>query len=219
MAIELFWASGSPYAWRVMLTLEHKRVPYEGQMLSFSSNDTKSDWYRAISPRGRVPALRDGSFVLTESVAIMTYLDRKFPEQPLFGRTAEEAGLVARVISEYTSYVDHALEGFIIPLYFGGATEHADKLRKFASKLHQELALLESQLEAQPFIVGQALTAADFVWFPHIKSIERAAGKDAATPFEFGFLPLEQRFPAIHAWTRRIESLPGYERTYPPHWR
>ena len=35
------------------------------------------------------------------------------------------------------------------------------------------------------------------------------------TPFE----PLEPNFPAIAAWLRRVEAFPGYERTYPPHWR
>ena len=53
MTIELFWASGSPYAWRVQLTLEHKRVPYESRLLSFSNGDTKSDWFRALNPRAR----------------------------------------------------------------------------------------------------------------------------------------------------------------------
>jgi glutathione S-transferase len=32
-------------------------------------------------------------------------------------------------------------------------------------------------------------------------------------------LPIEQTFPAIAAWIKRVESLPGYEKTYPPHWK
>jgi glutathione S-transferase len=217
--IELYWASGSPYAWRVMLTLEHKRVPYQSHLLSFSNGDTKSDWFRALNPRGRVPVLRDGSYVLAESLAIMAYLDRKFPAEPLFGRTNEEAGRVQFAISEYSAYVDPAVEGFIIPLYFGGASERAEELVKHAATLHEELAVLDAQLRAHPYLGSDAATAADFVWFPHIKSLERAAGKEAAKPFEFGFLPLGQRYPAVAAWLARIEALPGYERTYPPHWK
>ncbi len=217
--IELYWASGSPYAWRVMLTLEHKRLPYESRLLSFSQGDTQSEWFRALNPRGRVPVLRDGSYVLSESLAIMTYLDRKIPEPPLFGRTPEETGRVHHAISEYGSYVDHALEGFIIPLYFGGASERGEELEQHAATLHSELSVLEGRLRAHPYVAGDALTAADFVWLPHVKSLERAASKEAAIPFAFGFLPLGEHYPALAAWVARMEALPGYERTYPPHWK
>jgi glutathione S-transferase len=40
-----------------------------------------------------------------------------------------------------------------------------------------------------------------------------------ARPLELGFLPLGEHHPALAAWVERIEALPGYERTYPPHWR
>ena len=30
---------------------------------------------------------------------------------------------------------------------------------------------------------------------------------------------MEQNYPALARWIQRIESLPGYARTYPPHWR
>ena len=49
--------------------------------------------------------------------------------------------------------------------------------------------------------------------------IVRAAGKDAAKPLNLQLLPLTESFRNIAAWMKRIEALPGYERTYPPHWR
>jgi glutathione S-transferase len=33
------------------------------------------------------------------------------------------------------------------------------------------------------------------------------------------FLPMETTYPAIARWIKRMEQLPGYDRTYPPHWR
>jgi glutathione S-transferase len=47
----------------------------------------------------------------------------------------------------------------------------------------------------------------------------RAAGKDAAKALNMGLLPLERHYPRIADWRGRIAALPGYERTYPPHWR
>src|SRR3990167_4669598 len=105
MAIELYWGSGSPFAWRVMLTLEVKRLKYESKLLEFSKQEHKSPDYLRLNPRGKVPTLKDGDFVLYESLAIMAYLDRKYPDPPLFGRTPQETGAIWRAISEAESYL------------------------------------------------------------------------------------------------------------------
>src|SRR5262249_21368170 len=81
---QIYWAAGSPYAWRVLLAAEIKRIPYESKLLEFSKGDLKTPEYLAVSPRGKVPAIRDGDFTLGESLAILGYLDRKHPEPPLF---------------------------------------------------------------------------------------------------------------------------------------
>ena len=51
------------------------------------------------------------------------------------------------------------------------------------------------------------------------ETLLRAAGKDAAGSFDLRLLPIEETHPAIATWRARIQALPGYERTYPPHWR
>ncbi|HEU4340980.1 MAG TPA: glutathione S-transferase N-terminal domain-containing protein [Candidatus Binatia bacterium] len=52
MALELYWGSGSPFSWRVMLTLELKRLPYESKLLEFSKEDHKSYEYLKLNPAG-----------------------------------------------------------------------------------------------------------------------------------------------------------------------
>ena len=105
MTLQIYWGSGSPYAWRVLLAAELKRIPYESKLLEFSKGDLKTPEFLALNPRGKVPVIRDGDFVLAESTAILAYLDRKHPEPPLFGRTAEEAGRVGQAVSEFEAYV------------------------------------------------------------------------------------------------------------------
>jgi glutathione S-transferase len=219
MAIELHWLSGSPYAWRVQLALEIKGLRYVSHTHQLSTGELKKPEYLALNPRGRVPTLADDGFVIYESLAILAYLDRKYPEPPLFGTTPEAVGLIWQMIAEYTSYMDHAVESFILPLYFGKTEEKADSIRKAAAKLHAELDYLNRRLTQSDYLVGKAMTAADIVVFPHIKSIERAASKPAALSMNFGFLPFGVPWPAIDRWLKRIEELEGYERTYPPHWR
>jgi len=121
MAIEVFWGSGSPYAWRVLLALEYKRLPYVSHLLQFSKQEHKSQEMLALNPRGRVPVLKDGDYVCFESLAILYYLDLKYPEPPLFGRTPEESGTIMRVICEYQAYIEPHLH-LITEAVFSAAT-------------------------------------------------------------------------------------------------
>src|SRR5947208_14761570 len=105
MAIELYWGSGSPFAWRVMLTLEVKGLAYESKLLEFYKGENKAPAYLLLNPRGKVPTLKDGDFVLYEPLAIISYLDRKDPDPPLFGKTLEEKGAIWRGLAECDSYV------------------------------------------------------------------------------------------------------------------
>jgi glutathione S-transferase len=221
VAIEVFWSSGSPFSWRVLLALEAKRLPYVSHLLEMSQGQHKRPAYLALNPRGQVPTLRDGDYSVYESVAILAYLDRKYPEIPLFGTTAEESGKIWRVVCETTSYLEQPTDEFILPIYRGQSTEKAELVRASLPPIQAELARVEATLRDgdQTWLAAATLSAADIVVFPLVMSLLRAAGKPAAAAFEHGLTPFAEKYPALAAWVARIEALPGYERTYPPHWR
>ena len=60
MAIELYWGSGSPFAWRVMLALEVKGLAYQSKLLEFSKGEHKTPAYLKLNRRGKFPTLKDG---------------------------------------------------------------------------------------------------------------------------------------------------------------
>ena len=64
MALTLYYLSGSPYAWRVWLGLEHKHMPYELINMSYDAGDFKKPEFLALNPRHRVPVIVDDGFVL-----------------------------------------------------------------------------------------------------------------------------------------------------------
>lgn len=220
MALEIYWGSGSAPAWRVLLTLAVKGVPFESKLLQFSKRENRTPEYLAISPRGKVPALRDGSFTLTESLAIMAYLERKHPSPPLFGETPEETGTIWRVLCEHDNYILPAIQGVARPILFNPqGDDKTSEIREAALGVHEELARLEATLGKDPWLAGGRLSAADLGVFPTIQLLLRAAGKPIAEPLNLGLAPLDGRYPNLAAWTGRIAALPGYEATYPPHWR
>jgi glutathione S-transferase len=219
VAIELYWGSGSPFAWRVLLTLEVKGLAYESKLLEFSKDQHKAPAYLKLNPRGKVPTLKDGDYVLYESLAIMSYLDRKYPEPPLFGNTPEEMGLIWRALAECESYVAPAGDRVVRPIFFGKGLDKAEEIRQAAETLRRELKMIDERLAGSRWLVGDKLSAADIGVFPLVQLLLRAASKESAQSFDLGLLPLAQTFPNIAKWVQQIEALPNYERTYPPHWR
>src|SRR5689334_11937043 len=115
MNLVLYYGSGSPYAWRVQLALEHKALEYDRKVLSFSAGDTRKPEFLALNPRHRVPVIVDDGFVLYESNAIVEYLDEAYPGRgaPLFPGDVRQRALVRRLIEETDNYVDKATDGIV----------------------------------------------------------------------------------------------------------
>ena len=219
MAIEVYWGSGSPFSWRVLLALEFKRLPYVSHLLQFSKQEHKSPQMLAINPRGRVPVLRDGDYVCFESLAILYYLDLKHPQPPIFGRKPEEAGTIMRVICEYQAYIEPQLSKIVRAIFSGDADLTGDEITDAMHAVASEARTIEGRLSKSEWIVGDACSAVDMVIFPGIQLLKRALEKPQAAALSSRFMPVEVNYPALGRWMARVAALPGYERTYPPHWR
>ena len=214
MALEIYWGAGSPYAWRVVLAAEIKRIPYESKLLEFSKGDLKTPSFLAISPRGKVPAIRDGEFALSESLAILAYLDRKYPEPPIFGRTPEEAGRIAQAIADFESYVREPIT--VMNRWLFGDKPRTPEVDTARDAVVAEVKRFGERVEK--FVVGDKPSAADCVWFPPMRTLVRAGVRNEARTRELGLFPFAELYPAIGAWMSRVEGLPGFEKTVPPHW-
>ena len=84
----------SSAAYRVRIALNLKGVEYESRPVNLLESQQKSEAYRAINPQGFVPMLEIDGHRLTQSLAILNYLDLRFPNQPLIPASA--AALIAR---------------------------------------------------------------------------------------------------------------------------
>lgn len=220
-SLTFYWGSGSPWAWRAMLGLELKGLAYESKLLQFSKGEHRSPAMLALNPRGKVPVLVHGDTIVYESLAILAYLDRAFPEPPLFGATPTEAAHVWRLVSEHDAYVVPLGNRVVRPLYFGGpeaVEEKADDIQAAAKELHQELHLIEERLGHAAWVAGPTVSAADATYFVSVQQLLRATGKPVAEPLALGFAPLGARYPRLSAWADRFAALPGVAGTWPPHW-
>ncbi len=191
MTIEVYWGSGSPFAWRVLLALEYKRLPYVGHLLQFSKQEHKSPHMLALNPRGRVPVLKDGDYVCFESLAILYYLERKYPQPPILGRTPEEAGTIMRVICEYQAYIEPNVTKIARAIFFEKADLGADEITAAMHAVASEARTIEARLSKSDWIVGDSYSAVDMVIFPGIQLLKRALEKPQAAALSSRFMPVE----------------------------
>jgi hypothetical protein len=139
----LYWGSGSPPAWRVLIALHEKALSYRSEMITFESGVLKTPPMLSLNPRGLVPIFIDGEVRMYESLAILHYLDDFYPEPPLLPRERvararaltrmEEANNVSAAAGEVVYYVRRTPPGEI----------DNDYLSAKKSALHTELALWE----------------------------------------------------------------------------
>ena len=214
MAITLYYGSGSPFAWRVQLALEHKALPYERKVLSFANKETRTPEFMALNPRHHVPTITDGDFVLYESNAIVEYLDEAYPAQGrrLFPGDTRNRAIVRRLICEIDNYTQEATDAVATYAFFTKPEERdPTKLAAGKEAVHEECVMLSKAMRGD-YLAGE-ISAADFALYPLIAFMKRCEVK----------LPdLDSNAmltPEIRAWKARMEALPFLDKTIPPHWR
>ena len=214
MALTLYYGSGSPYAWRVQLALEHKALPYELKVLSFSAGDTRKPEFMVLNPRHQVPVLVDADFSLYESNAIVEYLDEAYPGRgaPLFPGDARTRAFVRRLILEVDHHYSVESDKLLNQVLWKKPEERdAQVITESRKAVVGELGMFASAIRGD-YLAG-ALSAADFALYPMIAFLKRAQIKLPDLDAD-GMLP-----PAIAAWKARIEALPFFDKTIPPHWK
>jgi len=217
MDLEVIWASGSPYSWSVLLTLEVKKLQYKSTLIELFKGENRTPEFLKMNPRGKVPVLRDGDYFIYESLAVMSYLDSKFSETALFGDSPYKTAEIMKLMSEYNSYIAPHI-GHMISSAFWSNSPNLTKLEDAKQNLTNELANLEKILTATNWLAGKEILAADIFIFPFMQLLMRSEAKLQDT-IGYKLMFSYKKFPAISDWLKRFEDLPGYKNTYPPHWR
>lgn len=224
MTTIVYSISGAPRPWRVLLGLVFKGLDFTIQHLEASKGEHKGQEFLKINPRGTVPVLDADGTVLRDSIAILAWLDRRYPEKPLFGNTPEEAAAIWQITTECCDYLRRSTDGLLRPILVkgealpGAGTENRAAWDAAAEAFHAECRLLEDLLEDRPYLAGGQPSAADAVAFPEIRLIERASDTKVDIMDALGFTTFADRYPGLAAWKTRVGGLPGVDRTLPYHW-
>ncbi|MEX1109325.1 MAG: glutathione S-transferase family protein [Dongiaceae bacterium] len=212
MALTFYYGSGSSYAWKVWLTLEYKEIPYEFKLLSFDRNETRSPEFLKLNPRGKVPTIVDNGFAIWESSAIAEYLEERYPQKSLLPGDAQQRANARRIVAEADSYVARFMGKLSDLTIYRAEPGSRSEIETVQKEILGELVLLEAQV-GDPYLLG-ALSLADFTLYPHLRIFRRIEERQPGNGIADNRIP-----PKLRAWMKRIEALPYFEKTLPPHWK
>src|SRR3954451_6632162 len=112
-----YWSSSAAY--RVRIALKLKGVDYETRQNDLPEDQQRADEYRALNPQGLVPMLEIDGHRLTQSLAIIVYLDQVFPEPPLTPRDPAD-GAHVRALALAVACDIHPINNLRVLKYLSG---------------------------------------------------------------------------------------------------
>ncbi|HRY88632.1 MAG TPA: maleylacetoacetate isomerase, partial [Rubrivivax sp.] len=169
--MELFNYFRSSASYRVRIALALKGLHYDYRAVQLTKNEQMGESYAAVSASRLVPLLRDGEQVLTQSLAIIEYLDETHPQPPLL--PADPVGRArVRALALDIACEIHPLNNLRVLRYLVHSLKvgEEDKDRWYRHWVETGLETVERQLAAAParYCHGDAPTLADCVLVPQI---------------------------------------------------
>ncbi len=189
-----------PFVQKAAIALQARGVAYEVTYIDLYAE--RPDWFKALSPYGKVPVLKVGDRGIFESSVINEYIEDTAEGEPLFSADPfERAHERAWVI--YAS----DLNG---PTYRLMVAEDSAEAGSEAEQVRQHMTRLEAHLDADgPWFKGETFTLIDVAVAP---PLQRLLWIDALAPK----LKLFAKAPKVRAWATRLVAHPAVQASTVP---
>src|SRR5215471_9430775 len=157
----------SPRAFKAIAVANHLGIEFTLRAIDLLKGEQKTPEYTALNPNQMMPTLRDGDYVLWESNAIAQYLAGKKPQSGLLP-TDERGRLdVTRWQFWDLAHWDPAvaillIEKFVKPKIIGSNDIDEAAIVRGTEMFHRAASVLDGHLKGRKYVVGDALTLADF---------------------------------------------------------
>jgi maleylacetoacetate isomerase/maleylpyruvate isomerase len=174
--MELYNYFRSSASYRVRIALALKGLDYDYKPVSLIKNEHLQESYAAVSASRLVPLLKDGDHFVTQSLAIIEYLEETQPEPPLLPADSLGRARVRSLALDIACEI-HPVNNLRVLRYLVGPLKVAeeDKNRWYNHWVETGLEVVESRLAASPtrYCHGDTPTMADCVLVPQIFNARR----------------------------------------------
>ena len=183
-----------PYVQRAVIVLSEKEIPHERTYIDLGN---KPDWFKALSPLGRVPVLQYGDAVVFESQVIVEYLDEITPGSLHPADPLEKAR--HRSWIEFGSETLNAIGGFY-------SAKDAETFEEKRQALRAKFERIEREVKG-PFFAGDDFHMIDGVWGTIFRYVDTFENVD-----DFG---LVDGLRKIAEWRRQVAARPSVANATP----
>ena len=176
MKLYNYFRSSAAYRTRIALNL--KGMKPENVFIHLQKNEQNAPAYLELNPAGLIPTLIDGGEVITQSLAIIEYLDEKHPRPPLLPATPEERARVRSIALAIACDI-HPIDNLRVLKYLTGVLKVSEEQRTewYAHWVREGLRALETRLAADPrtgrFCHGDVPGLADVCLVPQMANARR----------------------------------------------
>jgi len=184
--MQIFSFFSSSTAFRVRIALALKGVGYDYKAVNLRAGEQHQQAFLDCNPSGGVPALVDGDFNLGQSLAILDYLDARYPEPRLIPQDPLQRARVLELVNVIACDI-HPVNNLRVQLYLKntlGVTEEQKNIW-YRHWVEQGFAVVEHLLEqhgSTPYCFGTSPTLADCCLVPQVWSAARVGCDIAAYP-------------------------------------
>jgi glutathione S-transferase len=161
---------------KVLTTLAELELPYELVHVDFAGGEHKHPSHVKRQPFGQMPALEDEGFVLYESHAMLRYLDAKAGGRLLPSDLQKRARVDQWMSIESANFAPYAMK--FVYHYLLRVEQDAATLARSAAAIDHALGVLGQELDASPYLGGQALSLADICYMPYFEYVLLTPAKE-----------------------------------------
>lgn len=171
-----YWRSSAAYRVRIALHLKQIECEHESVHLVKEGGQQHHPDYVELNPMELVPTLVDGDLTLNQSMAILDYLEAKYPQTPLLPETLEDK-VQAKAIAYDIACDIHPLNNLRILQYLTGPLGHSDeeKVAWYKHWVDIGFASLDKKLKKTvgQYCYGNEVSWADICLIPQVYNAER----------------------------------------------
>ncbi len=201
--MKLYWHPFSIFPRRVRIALREKGIAYEEVQIDLPGGAHRGEEFRRLNPFGQVPVLQDGDLVIAESIAILEYLEERYPRPALLPSKAADRAIVRQYMLCSGDYLAPAWKAWVAPRFSPDVRPDDPSVEQGRAAIAAHLDVLATRVQTAAWLVSD-YSLADICYAPLVTVLDLVGlGDDVRAR------------PAVHAWIERLAARPAVRETAP----